>query len=73
MIDCTPQVMRLSVYLHKDLIEVPLPLRDLTHIAGPADADLAGKHRAETINPEPHALMADIDSAFVQQILDIAQ
>ena len=73
MIDSAPQVMCLAINLHKDLIEVPLPLGDLAHIACPADADLSSEHRPKTINPEPYALMANVDAAFMQQIFDIPQ
>ena len=73
MIDGAPQVMRLAINLHKDLIEVPLPLVDLAYIACPADADLSSEHRPKTINPEPYALMANVDAAFMQQIFHIPQ
>jgi hypothetical protein len=39
----------------------------------PAPTSLRRKHRTEPIPPEPHRLMADVDAAFEQQILDLAQ
>ena len=36
-------------------------------------SDLGGKHRTETVPPEPHRLVADIDATLEQQILDLAQ
>ena len=35
-------------------------------------ADLARERRAESVPPEPNGLMADIDPAFEQQVLDLA-
>lgn len=35
--------------------------------------DFSGEHRAKPVPPEPDRLVADIDAALVQQILDIAQ
>ena len=36
-------------------------------------ADLRGEHRAEPVPPEPYRLVADIDTALEQQVLDLAQ
>jgi len=65
--------MGLAVDLHEHLVEMPLPLSDLAHVAGAAEADLAGEHRAKPIHPKPHALMANIDTPFVERIFDIPQ
>jgi len=73
MVDGSPEVMRLSVVLHEHLVQVPLPLRDLAQVAGAANADLAGKHRTEPIDPEPHALMADVNSTLMKEVFYIAQ
>jgi hypothetical protein len=35
--------------------------------------DIHGEHRTEPVPPEPHRLMADIDTALVEQILDLSQ
>ena len=35
--------------------------------------DLRGEHRAEPVPPEPYRLVADIDTALEQQVLDLAQ
>jgi hypothetical protein len=39
----------------------------------PPFPDFCGENRTESVPPEPHGLVADLDAAFVQQILDIAQ
>ena len=36
-------------------------------------ADLGGEHRAKPVPPEPDGLVADVDPALGQQILDVAQ
>jgi hypothetical protein len=33
--------------------------------------DLGGKHWTEPVPPEPHRLVADVDAALEQQILDL--
>lgn len=71
MIDCAPQVTGLPVDLHKDLIQVPLPLRDLAHVARSADTDLTGEHWPETVHPKPHAFMTDVDSTLMEEVFDI--
>jgi hypothetical protein len=39
----------------------------------PALPYLRGKHGAEPVPPEAHRLMTDVDAAFEQQVLDLAQ
>jgi hypothetical protein len=36
-------------------------------------ADLGGEHRAKSVPPEPHSLVADVDPTLRQEILDVAQ
>jgi hypothetical protein len=38
----------------------------------PPFSDLSGEHRAESVLPKPDRLMADVNPALGQQILDIA-
>lgn len=73
MIDCTPEIMRLASDLHEDLVEVPLPLRDLAHVACPPHPDLAGKHRPKPIYPSSNTLMADVNSTLVKEVFDVAK
>ena len=71
MVDRPPEIMRFSVDLHEHLIQVPLPLGDLTQVVGSADADLSGKYWPETIYPSPNAFVTDIHAALMEQIFDI--
>ena len=73
MIDGAPEIVLDTVDFHKDLIQVPLPLCVLSHVGGTLRSDLASEDRAEPIDPEPHALMADIDPAFMKEVFDIAK
>jgi hypothetical protein len=42
------------------------------HLVDLLPADLGGEHWAKALPPEPDRLMADVDAALVQQILDVA-
>ena len=39
----------------------------------PTPLDLRGEHRTKTVPPETHRLMADVDAALKQQILDLTE
>ena len=39
----------------------------------PPFPDLGGEQRAEAVPPKAHSLVADVDAAFGQQVLDVAQ
>jgi hypothetical protein len=42
-----------------------LPIRMSTKLVNQFLSDLSGKHRAKTVPPKPHRLMADLDATFV--------
>ena len=73
MVDSAPEIAELAVDLHERLIQMPPPLRMPAHVRYPPFSDLSGKHRAETVPPKPDRLMADVDPALGQEILDVAQ
>src|SRR5271168_3772968 len=73
MIDRPPQIAELAVDLHERLIQVPTPLRIAAHVRGASLADLGSEHWAKPVPPEPDGLVADVDPALGQQILDVAQ
>ena len=73
MVDGASEITEPAVDLHKDLVQMPPPLRIAAHVRDPPLADLGGEHRAKPVPPEPHGLMADVDPALRQEILDIAQ
>src|ERR1700678_3992110 len=49
------------------------PLRIAAHVRDSLLSNLGGEHRAKPVPPEPDGLVADVDPALGQQILDIAQ
>lgn len=73
MIDRQPHVVTLTVDLHKHLVEVPLPLPETLHPAHALTPNIGSKQRAETVPPQPHGFMANVDPALEQQVLDVAQ
>ena len=73
MINSPPEVMGYPVDLYVDLVQVPSPLSSSTHPLDPLAPDLGGKHRAKPVPPIPHGLMADLDAAFMQKILDVSK
>ena len=64
--------MRLAIDLHENLVRVPAPPR-IEMTLNPALPDLGREHRAKPVPPKPHRLVADIDPAVEQQVLDLAQ
>ena len=72
VIHSAPQIMCLAVDANEDLIKVPAPARIGSVMNAPL-TDLGGKHWSEPVPPETHRLVAYIDAAFEQQILDLAQ
>ncbi|MDG1827203.1 MAG: hypothetical protein P8H62_13160 [Henriciella sp.] len=65
--------MLLAIDLDEDLIQVPAPLRTLPHRLRSSLADRRGKDRSKSVPPVSHALMAHIDTAFMEQVFDISQ
>src|SRR3984885_12910157 len=49
------------------------PLRIAVHVRDASVTNLGGEHRAKPVPPEPDGLVADVDPALGQQILDVAQ
>jgi hypothetical protein len=72
VIDRSPQVVSLATDLYEHLVQVPLPLRRLSHSFRTMLPDLLREESAETVHPVTDRFVADIDSALVKQVLDIA-
>lgn len=73
MANSPPEIMHLAVDLHVHLVEMPAPVRAFSHLAHPLFADFSREYGTETVPPQPHCLMTNIDATFRQKILDIAQ
>ena len=63
VINRTPQVMRLTVDPHENLVQVPATVR-IAFMLNAAFPDLRREHWTEPVPPEPNCLMADIDSSL---------
>jgi hypothetical protein len=50
---------------------MPLPIRVGAHPTDPISADFGGEHRPKSVSPEPDRLVADFDTALMQQVLHI--
>ena len=68
-----PKVVSLAVNLYKILVQMPLPVQKGPHSVDPASPDFRCKHRTKTGPPKPDSFMADFDTTFMQQILDIPE
>jgi len=64
--------MRLSIDPDEHLVQVPTPARIRSMMKAPLPY-LRGKHRTETVPPEPHRLVADVNAPLGEQILDLPQ
>jgi hypothetical protein len=66
----TPKSLPLT--LHRHLVQMPPPLGKAARLRHPLVSDLGGEHRAKPVLPEPDRLVADVDPALGQKILDVA-
>ena len=73
MIDGAPEVVTLAVDPDENLVEMPAPVSEGSHRLDALATDLAGKHGAEPVPPEPHSFMADVDAALGQKVLDLSE
>jgi hypothetical protein len=64
--------MRLAVDLHEYLIQMPLPVCPRPPSINPSAPNFSGKQWAKSVSPKPERLMADLDAALMQQILNIS-
>lgn len=65
MILSAPQVVRLAVDHHENLIQMPLPLQPGPKTRSPLVADLGSEHRAEPLPPETNGFLAHADATLV--------
>ena len=72
LVHATPQVMAFAIDFHEHLIKVLPPTRQRTHSTLPLLAELGGKDRTKTVPPELDRLVAHLDPALVEKVLNIA-
>ena len=68
-----PKIERLAVDLHEHLTQMPLPVCPRPHSVNPSAPNFSGKQWAKSVPPKPNRLMADVDAALVQKLLNIAK
>ena len=73
VINGPPEIMCLSVDLHEDLVQVPLPVRIRSHPTDPVSSYLSSKHRTKSIPPKPNCFVADLNASFVQKIFHVTE
>lgn len=62
--------MRLATDTHEGFVEMPAPARKAS-MSNASHSDFGGELWTEAIPPELHPLVADVDAALKQQILDL--
>ena len=70
MINCAPQVMSFTIYLHKDFVQVPFPVG---MAPCPLPTNFFGKLATKSAHPKPDCFVANINSAFMQYIFNLAK
>ena len=73
MINGTPQIMLNTVDFYENLVQMPPPMCSVTSLDNTLFSDFRGKHRAKSLPPKPYCLMANIDTALSQYILNLPQ
>ena len=73
MVDSSHSITCSTRDFHKDLVLMPAPLIGLAHRVRALLADSPRKHSTEPTDPEPDALVAHVDAAFMEQAFDVAK
>jgi hypothetical protein len=69
----TPEIVIFAVYLHENLIKMPMLIQVEAHLFDPLSTDLKRKHWPKSVPPKPDRFVAHVIPALVQKIFDIAQ
>jgi hypothetical protein len=73
VINRSPEIVQLTVDANENLVEMPLPLRIRSQGARLFLVDKTGEFRSEPVPSGPDGLMAHVNAALMQQILDLPQ
>ncbi|MCA3564566.1 MAG: hypothetical protein IOC90_12825 [Methylocystis sp.] len=73
VIDGPPEAALDAVDLYESLVQAPTAMQQMAHRLTAAPSDSGGENRPEPAPPEPHGFMRHVDTAFVEQSLDILQ
>jgi hypothetical protein len=66
VINCAPEIVLRAINLHKNLIQMPSPLRTLAHALRSFLPNFRCEHWPKPVPPKTDALMADVDSTLVE-------
>ena len=67
------QVVGFTVDLHKNLVLMPLAIRMSTKVLNLFSSNLRGEQRPKAIPPKSYGLMANINTALMQQVFHIPE
>ena len=73
MINCSLNVMPFPVDLHKNFVQMPLPIWVTDGPSSPFLRNLCSKHWPETIPPKPNCFMTYIDTPLMKKVFYIAK
>ena len=73
MVNRPPKVVCLTIDLHENFVQAPLPVRICAHSARALSTDFRREHRAKSIPPEPNCFVTDVDPALVWQVFEISK
>lgn len=73
MIDRPPKIVGFTADPYEHFVEMPAPLRVGPHTSGTLLLDRGRKQGTEPVPPGSRRLVADIDPAFLKQILNLTQ
>ena len=73
VINRSPEVVSFTIDSHEDLIQMPPPLWQFLHCGRAVLSYLRCKQRAEPVPPSTNRLVADVDTAFVEQVFHLSQ
>jgi hypothetical protein len=71
VVNCSPEIVGFAVDPDENLIQMPAPMRPIPVSRNALLPDLRCEHRSEPIPPNPDGFVADVDPAFVEQILHL--
>ncbi len=71
VINGPPKIMPLAIYLHKDLVHMPLPFGVCSKLLNTLSSGLRSKHRTKPVPLIPDSFVAHVDASLVQQVFDI--
>ena len=73
MINCSPKIVPFPVDLHKNCVQMPLPILVSDGPSSPFLRNLCSKHLPETLPPKPNCFMTYIDTPLVKKVSYIAK